>query len=173
MRRIKMVVGVVAVGGLIASCSSAQATLVNHPVGSSSVAHTGDTLALVTGGGHPFSLELTQVVDPAHATGNATPKHGRRFVATLFKFTNNSDAGIAGDSNADADIIGSDGQTYLPAHVSLTECSGTSGAAYHLASGKSGTSCVAYEVPTAVTVKKVQFYPAAGGASKYGEWLVP
>jgi len=173
MTRIKMVVGVVAVGALIASCSSAQATLVNHPAGSSKAAHTGDTLALLTGAGHHFSIELSQVVDPAHATGNASPKHGRRFVAALFKLTNNSADGISGDANADADVIASDDQTYSPAHISLTECNGTSGSAYHLASGKSGTSCVAFEVPTNATVQKVQFWPAAGGASKYGEWLVP
>jgi len=112
-------------------------------------------------------------VDPAHATGNASPKHGRRFVAALFKLTNNSADGISGDANADADVIASDDQTYSPAHISLTECNGTSGSAYHLASGKSGTSCVAFEVPTNATVQKVQFWPAAGGASKYGEWLVP
>ena len=171
MRNVKTVVGVVAVGALIASCSSAAPTLVNHPAGSTSVAHTGDTLVLVTGAGHQFSIELSQVVDPATATGNTSPKHGRRFVATLFKLTNNSGDGISGDANADADLVGSDGTTYSPAHVTLSACNGTSGSAYHLASGKSGTSCVAFEVPTTVTIKQVQFFPAAGGASKYGEWL--
>jgi hypothetical protein len=114
---------------------------------------------------------VTQVVDPAHGSG-ASPSPGRRFVAVLLQFSNTSSHQLTGNANADANLVGSGSKTYVPAHVTLREC-GNALPQYQAAPGKTTTSCVAFEVGKSVNVTKVQFYPAAGAATDYGEWLVP
>jgi len=163
--------GSLALVGLAAGCSSST-TVVDHPAGSSSIAHVGDTLDLKTASGRPFQVAVTQVVDPAHGTGSAKAGNDRRFVAALFTVTDTSDQAISGDANADANLVGSDGQTFLPSRDSLSECAGHS-TKYQVAAGKSATSCVAFAIKTTAKITKVQFFPAAGSASVYGEWLVP
>jgi hypothetical protein len=159
--------------GLAAGCSGS-ASLVNHPVGASGggAAHVGDTLDLQTQAGRHFHISATKVVDPAQGLNQTTPKQGKRFVATLFTITNTSSQTLSTDGNLDANLVGSNGQIYSPAHTALSECAGHT-TKVQLAGGKSGTSCVAFEVNSGVKVATVQFYPAAGSASDYGEWLVP
>jgi hypothetical protein len=165
--------GCLALVGMAAGCSSS-ATVVNHPSGASSgaLAHVGDTLDLHSESGKAFQMTLTQVADPAQATNNAAAKNNKRFVAVLFHVTNTSSQTLAADGNADANLVGSNSHTYLPVHQSLKECDSHT-TQFQLAPGKSGTSCVAFEVNSSVTISKVQFFPAAGAAKDYGEWLVP
>jgi len=170
MRKWAVVAIGLAVATLAAGCSSS-AKLVNHSSGSSTPATVGDTLALHTAAGHPFSVTLTQVVDPAQGSGSSTPPNGDRYVATVFKITNNSGEGISGNAAADANLVGANGNTYLPAHVTTATCAGN-GSKYHLSSGSSATACVSFQLKTQVGLTKVQFFPAAGSASDYGEWLV-
>lgn len=153
----------------LAACSSG-AALVNHAQGSSTAAHTGDTLQLHTGSGHAFDITLTQVADPAHGQGSATPHHNHRFVAAIFKITNTSGAGVSGDAAPDANLVGTNGNVILPAKVSTTECSGIS-PKYNLKPGQTATACVSFEVPSILLIPKVQFFPAAGAGKDYGEWL--
>jgi len=159
--------------GLAAGCSSS-ATLVNHPVGASggAVAHVGDTLDLKTQAGRDFHISLSKLADPAQAVNQGSPANGKRFIAAQFDITNTSGQTISINGDLDANIIGSDGNVYTPTHHALTEC-GSNTVKVQLAGGKSGTGCVAFEVKTTVKVSQVQFYPAAGTASDYGEWLVP
>lgn len=173
MRRSWAFGGSLLLAAVAAGCST-PATLVNHPTGASgtTVAHVGDTLDLLTASGHHFSITEKQLVDPAHGTGHTAPSHGRRFLAALFQVTNASTQTVAGDGNADANLVGKNGNIYLPALVSLSEC-GKSTSQYQLGAGKSTTICVAFEVSKTVGIASVQFYPAAGAASRYGEWLVP
>jgi hypothetical protein len=156
--------------GLAAGCSSS-ISLIDHASGSSSAAHVGDTLDLQTASGRGFQATLTQVVDPAHAVSGSPPS-GKRFVAVSFRFTNTSSQGLAGNSNSDANLVGSNGKIYLPAHQSLREC-GNATVQYHVAAGQSATSCVAFEVKKSASITQVQFYPAAGSAKDYGQWAVP
>ena len=172
VRKLLAAAGSLALAGLAAGCSSS-ATVVNHPVGASSgpLARVADTLDLQTQAGRHFEMTLTKVVDHAHGTNNSSPGHNRRFIAVLFAVKNTSDQALNADGNADANLVGSNGQVYLPAHQSLREC-GSQTTQFQLAGGKSGNSCVAFEVNNAVSIAKVQFFPAAGSAKDYGEWLV-
>ena len=154
---------------LIAACSSG-AKLVNHSTGSSAAATIGDALVLHTASGHAFSITLTQVADPAHGQGSATPRHNQRFVAALFRITNNSGDGISGDAASDANLVATNGNAILPAHVATSECKGIS-PKYHLSSGKSATACVSFQIKATLKITQVQFFPAAGSASDYGQWL--
>ncbi len=171
MGKILAVAGCLTLGVLAIGCSTSQ-TVVNHPSGSSSVAHTGDTLTLQNPSGRHFDITLTQVVDPAQGVGKTSPKSGKRFVAALFKLSGSQGPGFTVNSNLDADVVGSNGQIYLPSHASLTQCEKDS-IQFQLSSGQSVSTCVAFQLKTAVSVAKVQFYPAAGSANDYGEWLVP
>ncbi len=158
--------------GLAAGCSSS-ASLVNHAVGSSGgVAHVGDALDLKNQAGRDFHITLAKVADPAQTVNQNAPASGKRFIAAVFNVDNISSQTLSTDGDLDANIIGSDGNTYTPTHNALSEC-GSNTVKVQLAAGKSGTSCVSFEIKTSVQVSKVQFYPAAGSASDYGEWLVP
>jgi hypothetical protein len=158
---------------LAAGCSSSP-TVVNHAVGSSGggPAHVGATLDLQSQAGHHFHISLTKLVDPAQSTNQSAPPKNKRFVAALFQLTNTSSQTLAVNGDLDANLVGSNGQVYLPDHHALSDCTSHT-AKVQLASGKSGTSCESFQVPTAVSISKVQFYPAAGSASDYGEWLAP
>ena len=169
MRKLTSAAMVLAVAAVLAGCSSG-ASLVNTAEGSSSPAHSGDTLTLKTASGHAFGITLTQIVDPAHGQGSTAPKHLHYFVATVFKITNNSGDGISGDAAADANLVESNGNVILPAKVATTACAGTS-PKYHVAAGKSTTTCVSYTVKDGVKITQVQFFPAAGSGPDYGEWL--
>jgi len=170
VRKALIAAGSLALAGLAAGCSSS-ATVVDHPAGSSSAAHVGDTLTLQTAAGRPFQITLTQVVDPAHGT-NGSAKKGHRYVAVLFHFDNTSSHGLAGNSDADANLVAGDGTVILPAKPTLKEC-GNDKVQYQVAAGQSTTNCIAFSVKSSVQISQVQFYPAAGGAKDYGQWDVP
>jgi uncharacterized protein DUF4352 len=166
-------VGCVALAGMAAGCSSST-TVVDHPTGSSSgaVAHVGDTLDLQSASGKHFSMTLTQIVDPAHGTNGATAPSGKRFVAIKFKVTNTSNQSISAQGNTDASVVGSNSKTFLPDQQSLRECAGYT-TQFHLAPGNSTNTCIAFVMRKSVKVAVVQFYPAAGTATNYGQWLAP
>lgn len=171
MGKVRAVVGMAAVAGLVAACSSAT-TLVDHPSGSSSVAHVGDTLRLQTQSGKQFDMTLVSVTDPAHASSGAGASHDRRYIAVQWKVTDTGGSGISGNTAADANLVGSNGNDYLPAHVTLKECTGN-GPKFNASAGKTVSACTAFEVKNSVTITQVQFSPAAGAAADYGQWLVP
>jgi hypothetical protein len=170
VRKLLAAAGSLALVGLAAGCSSS-ATVVSQAVGGG-VAHVGATLELQTQSGKGFHITLTKVVDPAQSTNNASPPKGKRFIATLFTITNTSGQTVSTDGDLDANLVGSNGNTYLPTHRALSACSSHT-AKLQLAAGKSGVTCESYQVETSVHVTQVQFYPAAGSAKDYGQWLVP
>jgi hypothetical protein len=157
--------------GLAAGCSSSS-TVVNHAASGGGVAHVGATLQLKTQAGRNFNITLTQIADPATSTNQSSPPKGKRFIAAVFHISNTSGQTLTTDGDLDANLVGNNGQIYLPNHRSLSECSSHT-PKVQLASGKSGTSCESFQVATSIKIAKVQFYPAAGSASDYGEWLVP
>lgn len=174
MGKILTAAGTLALAGLVAGCSTS-VSVINHPTGagSGSTAHVGDTLQLQTAAsGKHFDVTLTQLVDPAQTTGRSSAQSGKRFIAALFRIDNTSDQTLSGDGNQDANLVGSNGQIYLPDHQTLSQC-GSDTTQYQLSSGHSSTSCVAFQVSTSVHIDKVQYYPGAGSAKAYGEWLVP
>jgi hypothetical protein len=144
------------------------------PPKSKSVAHVGTTLTLGAGGGGSERVTLVQVIDPAQGAGRyITADPGKRFVAAVFNIMNTSEVAGEGNANDDAALIGSDNQTYTFNPYSLTECTNFSEGQFQLGPSESATGCVAFQMPTGVSVVKVQWSPNAGFASDFGEWLVP
>jgi hypothetical protein len=164
-------VGSLALVGMAAGCSSST-TVVDHPAGSTSLAHVGDTLDLQSQSGKSFQMTLTQVVDPAHGTNKTSAPSAKRFIAVVFRVTNTSSGSISADGNIDTNLIGSNAKIFLPDHQALTEC-GNDTTQFQLAPGKSTNACVAFVARKSVSITQVQFYPAAGSAKDYGQWLVP
>lgn len=172
MRKVLAAAGPLALAVIMTGCSSTSAaSVIDHPAGSSAVAHVGDTLDLETAAGRPFQLTLTQVVDPAQGT-NGAATNNRRFIAVMFHFSNTSDHSLIGDSNSDANVVGSNGAVYSAVHQAVTEC-GSNSTTYKVSPGQTATNCVAFEVKTSVSITRVLFYPAAGQAADYGQWQVP
>lgn len=93
-------------------------------------------------------------------------------MATVFRILNAAQA-VSGNPHADARVVGSDGQDYLPTGNTVVECSGDLTGHFQLAPGASATECSAFEVPRSVRAEKVDYLPSAGTANDYGEWLVP
>jgi len=73
----------------------------------------------------------------------------------------------------DATLIGSDGQTYTADFDTLAGCTNFAHGQYQLGTGESSTGCVAFQVPTGVTVAKVKYSPNSGFSGDFGEWIVP
>ena len=116
-------------------------TTVNKPAGSSSVAHVGDTLDLVTASGKHMAVTLTQVVDPAQGGSHVSVPHGRRFVAVLLRITNSSQQDLQGDAAANSTLVDSTGRDYVPASVSLVECKSDPSGHFRVSPGQSVTTC--------------------------------
>jgi hypothetical protein len=164
-----MVASLVAV---VSGCSSSNGTLINHPAGGSGVAHVGDTLDLTTLSGKHFAVTLTQVIDPATAK-KANAGAGHRFVATVFRITNNSGSSLQQNLGADVLAFDASGNQYVHYHADMRDCSGASAAQLTVGVGQSATACAAFRLKNAVKLTQVQFIPTAGAANDYGQWVVP
>ena len=115
--------------------------------------------------GDPFSVTVSQVIDPATAAaGSGLPDAGSRFVAVPVSLVNSSTGGISDDANLAMTVTGSDGQTYTADFGAVSACTsflyGTG--VFDLASGDSSSGCVVFELPTTVTVQTISFSLAQG-----------
>lgn len=181
---------IVAIGSvpLVVAACSATPTEVNHSAGTSATssagatkhttttagaAHVGATLTLKDSSGAAYTVQLVRMIDPAQGADSfSTPDAGKRFVGAVFTITAGTTAG-SGDANNDASLIGSDNQTYSPDFDSLAGCTNFDNGQFQIGAHESSTGCVAFQVPTGVTVAKVQWTPSSGLANDFGEWLVP
>jgi hypothetical protein len=170
VKKLLAAAGSLALVGMAAGCSSSS-TVVDQASGGG-LAHVGTTLTLKTLAGRQFQIAVKQVADPSQRTDGKSAPSGKRYIATLFQVTNSGSQTLSTDAGLDANLVGSNGTTYNPTHQTLSQCGGST-AKVSLGSGKSATTCVAFQVPSSVKVTQVQFYPAAGSASDYGQWLVP
>ena len=170
MRKALVAAASLTLAGLAAGCSSS-VSVIDHPSGSSSVAHVGDTLDLQTGQGQPFQITLTKVADPATPT-SGHPSTGKRYIGVLFHLNNTSGHTLSGDSNEDVNIIGSNGRSYTTTHQTLHDCNGAL-VLFKVSGGSQDNICVTFEIKKSVGVSQVQFSPAAGTATDYGQWNVP
>jgi hypothetical protein len=119
-------------------------------------------------------VTLTKVIDPATGGDQYTvPDTGKRFVAAVFTIKDTATQAGTGDANSNATLIGSDNQDYTADFDSVSECTNFSDGEFQLGPGESTTGCVVFQVPTAVTVAKVQWSPQSGFSGSFAEWLVP
>lgn len=175
---VKAAGAIIVTAGLAAGCT--KASEVNTPSTTASgakssstttkpVAHTGATLSL-----SGESVQLVQVIDPASATDSfMTANPGDRFVATLFKITNTGKQAGEGDANNNATVIGSNDQSYQADFDDVSQCTNFNSGSFQLGPGESATGCVVFQVPTGVSVAKVQWSPGGGLGGDFAEWVNP
>lgn len=160
----------------VQTTSSAQATTVAP---STTLASTttraptlGSTFKLTDQTAGAYTVELTQVLDPATPADQFnTPPTGKRIVAAEFTIANKGSATLSDDANANAALIGANGQTYQPSFDSVSECTNFSSGTFTITPGQTENGCVTFEVPTGIAVKAVQFIANGGfSSSSIGQW---
>jgi hypothetical protein len=118
-----------------------------------------------------MAVTLTAVTDPASGTAYESPNPGERFVGATFKLE-----GLKGtysdDANSDAVIIGSNNQTYSASFQSLAGCTNFNYGTFTVSPGQTSVGCVAFQVPTGVTVASVEWNPNAFSTSNPATWVV-
>ena len=97
---------------------------------------------------------------------------GTRFVAAVFKITDNGTASTSDDANNNATIVGSNDESYSADFDNVSECTNFNDGEYEIASGQSLTGCVVFEIPTSVSVAKIEWSPDGGFGGSFGEWHV-
>ena len=177
MRRLMVIAVPVAIAALLAGCSSSSPKAAPKPPGLGKgvvhQAHVGASLDLTTKTGRQFSVTLSTITDPAQGAGSAHPSTMTRFVAVNLTIDNTSGQSINPAAVRDTIAVGSGGQVYADSNVKLADCTVFARGHVNIGAGSSATGCVAFEIPTAVTITEVQFLPTAGTAGNYGEWLNP
>ncbi|HUY15961.1 MAG TPA: fibronectin type III domain-containing protein [Acidimicrobiales bacterium] len=112
--------------------------------------------------GDTASITVTQVVDPATAgTGSGLPDPGYRFVAVEASVSNTTGQ-VDGDANLAMTVTGSDGVTYSADFGTASQCTNFTLGEFQVPTGDTATGCVLFQLPSAITVKSVQFTLGAG-----------
>jgi Domain of unknown function (DUF4352) len=167
-----VVIIVVAVGSK--STSNTVVTQGGGASKSSAPVHVGGTLTLTTADSGSVAITVSQIIDPAQGADQfTTPDQGKRFVGVKLVVKDTGSASETDDVNTDVSVIGSDNQSYTPTFDSITGCTNFNSGTYALTNGETATGCVVFQVPTGVTVDKVQYQPSAGFSNQTGEWLNP
>jgi hypothetical protein len=113
------------------------------------------------------------VIDPAQ-TGNQylTPGAGKRFVGVEIQITNESKGTDSNDANNNTSVVGSNKQVYTADFNSISECTNFSNGQYALPDHSSEVGCVNFQVPTGVTVAKVEYNPNSGFSTNLAVWTL-
>lgn len=156
-----------------ASSSSSAPTTAANTTTTTQAPTIGSILQFTDSTAGKYTVALTKVDDPATPTdptfGSAPA--GQRIVATEFAIANNGSAVLSSDINANASIIGSDGQTYQPTFDDVTNCTNFNAGSYTILPQQSQNGCATFEIPNGVTIKNVQFLPDGGlSGSQVGQW---
>lgn len=151
--------------------SSGSSSTGSSSTSSPSDGHVGDTMEI--GGNTGLDIKLTNVIKPA--TGDpdddSTPDPGKNFVAVELTITNEGTSSYSDDANSDVSVIGSDNQTYTFDVNDVTECTNFDEGDYTLSSGESASGCVVFQLPSNVTVSRVQFTDESAENSGTAEWI--
>lgn len=109
-----------------------------------------------------YTVSADTVLDPARGADEFnTPDAGNRFVGV--KFTITGTGGYAhDDSNNDAVLVGSDGQTYTADFSTLAAGTNFNGGDFGVTDNRTVTGWVAFQVPRGVSVDSVQWQPGLG-----------
>jgi len=114
---------------------------------------------------------LVKIIDPARgATEFDSPDNGKRFVGAVFKIKALKGSPQDEDANSDADLIGSNGQTYTFDIADIARYTNFDNGTIHVAQGETATGAVVFQVPDGVKVAEVQW--TGGGFGSAVQWDV-
>ena len=120
--------------------------------------------------GHTYRVTLVKIIDPAKSANKAnTPDRGNRLVGAVFRIKALS--GSPRDENADADavVIGSNGQTYTFDIRRIAGYTNFSQGMIHVAQHETTTGAVTFQLPDGIKVMKVQ-WTAGRGLGSTVQW---
>jgi hypothetical protein len=113
-----------------------------------------------------YRVTLSKIIDPAQGADQfTTPDSGKRFVGIVFAITAVSGSPQDEDANADAAVVGSNGQTYTADFDPIAGYTNFSDGSINVAQGDTATGAVTFQVPDGVKVTEVQWTPAGGFGS--------
>jgi hypothetical protein len=123
---------------------------------------------------NPITYEITLLHFKAHATPDnsfdAAPA-GKHLAGAEFKI--HAVSGTAeDDANNDANLQGTNDQTYESAFETLASGTNFSNGDYHVPAGETAVGWVSFEVPDSVHIAKVQWTPSSGFSGTEAEWTV-
>lgn len=119
------------------------------------------------------SVKLVAVMDPAQGADQfTTPDPGKRFVAVELSITNQSSGTDSNDANDNTSVVGSNKQVYSSDVSSVAECTNFDDGLYTLSKGENEVGCVTFQLPTGVSVAKIQYNPNAGFSTNNAQWTL-
>ncbi|PBC72033.1 uncharacterized protein DUF4352 [Streptomyces sp. TLI_235] len=138
-------------------------------------AQVGDTLELAGNEqGARMAVTVTAVADPAAAANFlSTPEAGERLVAVQFRLRNTGTAVYSDSPSNGATVIDDQGQGFNSSIAAEVTAGPAFPAGVHIAPGDSALGYIAFEVPAASRLAKVQFTLNSGFADQTGQWTVP
>ena len=123
--------------------------------------------------GNAYRVTLVKVINSAKGADQfTTPDNGNRFVGAVFTVKALSGSPKGEDADSDAALIGSNGQTYTPDFSSIAGYTNFNNGSIDVAQGDTVTGAVTFQVPTGVTVSKVQ-WTSGGGLGSTVQWNAP
>ena len=157
----------------LTACSSTvtEATKATTPASSTTTKanHVGDTLQV-----GPEAVTLHTVTAPATPVDQySSAPSGNTLASAQFTIKNTGTKPIASDANNNATAIGSNGQTLQIDFSQVAGCTSFSEGNYTITPGSSATGCVNFDLPTGVTVSRVQWSRNTFDDQSVGVWQVP
>jgi hypothetical protein len=133
----------------------------------------GSTLTVLNQDKQYEAVKLVAVLDPAQP-GNSylTPDSGKRFVGVQLQITNQSNGTDSSDANSNTSVVGSNKQVYSADFDPIAGCTNFSNGGYTLPKGASDVGCVTFQVPTGVTIAKVEYNPNSGFSTNNAIWTL-
>lgn len=121
------------------------------------------------------AVKLVAVTDPAQGADQfSTPDAGMRFVGVELSITNKSKGADTSDANNNASVIGSNRQVYKADFNTIAGCTNFGSGQYTLPKGANEVGCVTFQIPTGITVSKVEWNPDSGFSTNDVTWtLIP
>jgi hypothetical protein len=131
----------------------------------------GSTIKLTDQDGHPLSVTLVRIVDPAQGADQfSTPSSGDRFVGVELKITDTGTTSIDPNPESEAELTDTQGHGYNPDIGStLSDCPSFPDNT-NLDPGETVDGCVTFDVPTGLDLARVKYTPSSGFANDTGEW---
>jgi hypothetical protein len=135
-------------------------------------ASVGHGFKISDGSSDEYEVYLTKVIDPARGSDSFnTPDKGNRFVGAVFSIK-----GVIGassdDSNVDATLIGSNGQTYTADFDTIAGYTNFNSGTFNVSPGAVSIGAVTFQVPKGVKVNEVQWNADGGFGGATATWNV-
>jgi hypothetical protein len=185
-----LIIAVLVIIGVVSSISSApkSATVIKSPSAprkhtlspsttTGSTASTAPALgaieAVSTQSGHPYTVQVTSITDPATPSSSfEAPSAGKRLVAVNLVLVNKSTSIVQDDANITTTVVGTNNQTYQPSFDTVTTCTNFNSGQFTLTADSSSSGCVVFDLPDSVHVTKVLFEPTSLLSAEIASWTV-